>query len=92
LGLVIHSEESRTITTGTINITVSASVGVGLVWAQVHMGDIDPNNSGDASMPKEMRVNGCSLLMSNTTAGINKQGSVLAARPNDTPFYNVTLS
>lgn len=79
--------------TGAIRTTVTkTNTGPFNFWAHVHMGDLDLNNSGDPSIGKEVRVNACSLLMSNTTANIQKQGSVLAARINETPFQNMTLS
>lgn len=58
-------------------------------WATVHMGDLDTANGGDLNLGRLCRVNACSLLITNTTAVINRQGNVIAARVNDQPFQNV---
>jgi len=49
-------------------------------WIHVASTDIDSRLGGDDQLVREFRVNAASLLMSNTTASINKQGSVVAAR------------
>jgi len=49
-------------------------------WIHVTSSDIDPRTGGDEQLVRDFRVNAASLLMSNTTASINKQGSVVAAR------------
>jgi hypothetical protein len=59
-------------------------------WSTLHLGDLDPNNGGDVTMGRKIRVNSSSLLLTNTTASIQKQGTVLASRLNELPFYSVT--
>ena len=81
-------------TVSTSNFTVSvisnynATGGVG--WMQVSMADCDPNAAGDMNMLEEARVNAASLLVTNVSSALNRQGTVLAARLRQVPFWKVT--
>lgn len=61
-------------------------------WMQVSMADCDPNASGDLNMLEEARVNSASLLVTNVSSALNRQGTVLAARMRQVPFWKVTPS
>lgn len=59
-------------------------------WTQISMGDLDANASGDASIGEQVRVNASSMLLTNTTSVLNRQGTVLAARVKSNDFMFVT--
>jgi hypothetical protein len=59
-------------------------------WGTHHLGDLDAGIGGDPTMGRKIRVNASSLLLTNTTAEIQLQGTVLASRINEVPFNQVT--
>lgn len=74
-----------------VNITVTwTNTGPLATWSTIHLGDLDPANGGDVTMGRKIRINASSLLLTNTTATIQKQGTVLSARLNELPFYVAT--
>jgi hypothetical protein len=70
----------------TINLGYNATAG----WMIRGMGDIDINNAGDFNLAVNCRRNGFSLLASNTTSVLNRQGTVVAARVKDNDFTAMT--
>jgi hypothetical protein len=72
------------------NVTIVYNSTVG--WRQLSMMDLDPNSGGDVNMVEEARVNACSMLCTNVTSMLNRQGTVLAARVRQLPFWRVTPS
>lgn len=77
-----------TSTNNSIRLALNCNATTG--WSQRSMVDLDPGQGGDPTIGECIRVNACSLLMSNTTAEINKQGTVLAARLKADLFSAVT--
>lgn len=59
-------------------------------WANVVMGDVDPNNNGDLNVIESCRVNAAAFLISNTTAAISKQGTIIAARIRENFPYDLS--
>jgi len=59
-----------------VDVQCSANEG----FALLHSPDVDPLSEGDVNMLTETRLNSSSLLMTNTTSVLNKQGTVIAAR------------
>lgn len=70
------------------NIVVRCNAANG--WSVKSMGTLDNANGGDAAIGQEMRLNGCSLLMTNTTSFLNRQGTVLGARLRGLDALTVT--
>lgn len=58
-------------------------------WSQVSMTDLDPYNGGDPNIAESCRVNAASLLVTNVSAPLIRQGMVLAARIKQVPFWEV---
>lgn len=63
-----------------------------LKWANKVMGDVDPGNSGDVNIVECCRTNASSFLMTNTSAGLYKQGTVIAARLREHVPFVVSMS
>lgn len=61
-------------------------------WCNMALGDVDPKNSGDINLAECVRVNASSFLISNTTANLTKQGTIIAARVRDHFPYALTSS
>jgi hypothetical protein len=80
------------ITSANTGITVSIGYGAAAGWMIKGMGDIDINNSGDYNLAVNCRRNGFSLLATNTTSILNRQGTVVAARVKDFDFTTMTPS
>jgi hypothetical protein len=95
IAFVVDSYSASTGTTGilvgalTFNSVTTAYAG-GVGWMQVSLADCDPNAAGDMNMMEEARVNGASLLATNVSSALNRQGTVLAARMRQVPFWKVT--
>jgi hypothetical protein len=68
-----------------MSITWAATSG----WAQVSMADLNPFGGGDPNIAECCRVNSASLLVTNVTAPLIRQGMVLAARMQQVPFWDV---
>lgn len=81
-------------TSGSTTTAITMQLRLSLVatdgWTQISMGDLDPNNKGDPSVGEEVRVNACSMLLTNTTSIMNRQGTVLAARIRSADFTDVS--
>lgn len=71
---------SGTITSSNNLIYLRLATGTGGRWANRCMQDVDPKNTGDPVAAQSCRVNAASLLVSNTSSVLNRQGTVLAAR------------
>jgi hypothetical protein len=86
--------ESMNITAGsnTSSIGTSFSVYTGATtgWQQHHLGDIDVTNSGDVSLAEESRSVATSILITNTSSVLSRQGTVLAARLRGVDAMDVT--
>jgi len=67
-------------------LTVPSGVG----WRPITMGDLDIAANGDPNLGQSVRASATSLLMTNTTSALNRQGTVLAARLRGEPFYELT--
>jgi len=76
--------------TGPIGVTMQLDCLATDGWMQVSMGDLDVNNNGDAAIGSEVRVNAASMLLTNTTSIMNRQGTVLAGRIRSMAFTDVT--
>lgn len=61
-------------------------------WEQHAMMDIDEGAAlgGDATLAELSRVNAASLLLTNTSAALNKQGTVIAGRIRTSNYLDVT--
>lgn len=59
-------------------------------WIQRSCTDLDSGASGDPAIASDVRVNAASLLLTNTTAAITRQGTVLAARFRTGTFATIT--
>lgn len=95
IAFVVDGYSATTGTTGIVagsllftGVTTAYAGGVG--WMQVSLADCDPNAAGDMNMMEEARVNGASLLATNVSSALNRQGTVLAARMRQVPFWKVT--
>jgi hypothetical protein len=75
----------------TMTLTYATGPGVG-GWRQVSMQDLDPNAAGDINIVEEGRANASSVLITNVTSMLNRQGMVLAARIRQVPFWRVTTA
>lgn len=69
-----------------LNLNCNSTVG----WRMVYMPDLDFYADGDRVIGEECRMVGSSLLMTNTTSVLNRQGTVLAARMRADNFLDVT--
>lgn len=81
---------SGTISAGQISIFATGVYQTGTGWSQVAISDCDPNAAGDMNMLEEARVNGASMLATNVSSALNRQGTVLAARLRQVPFWKVS--
>lgn len=86
MGYLVTSGSTTTATSVTLRLTCNATTG----WTQVSMGDLDVNANGDPSIGEEVRVNACSMLLTNTTSILNRQGTVLAARVRANDFTSMS--
>lgn len=59
-------------------------------WQQLSHKDIDPRAGGDPILVENVRVNGASCLLTNTTAVTAMQGTVIAARIRDGDATRIT--
>jgi hypothetical protein len=94
--IVIESISSTTATGAAGDYTMSATITPLATsgWRMVVPADLDANNSGDGTIGESVRVNGVSMLMTNTTALLSRQGNVIAARipASEDPFLvDVTM-
>jgi len=89
---VLREDSGSALPTGNypISVTWNSANPPYVTWATMHMGDLDPAVGGDLNLGRETRVNAASLLCTNTTSLLNRQGNVIAARINEAPFYQVT--
>ncbi len=62
--------------TAAVAITRNATTG----WKQYPIPELDVATSGDPLIGQRLRVNGMSMLISNTSSALNKQGTIIAAR------------
>lgn len=78
-GFVINSGSVTSSNNGFgVSLLTPASVGGGFVNRTLQ--DMDNTNFGDAAIGQMCRVNAASLLVTNTSSLLNRQGTVLAAR------------
>lgn len=89
-------DEIKTTTSGisgsayaVVNLVVPAST-TQPKWCNMALGDVDPKNAGDINLAECARVNASSFLISNTTANLTKQGTIIAARVRDHFPYGLT--
>lgn len=59
-------------------------------WQMLHMGDLDVTLGGDPSLGEDCRLSASSMLATNTTALVNRQGTVLASRLRGLDALSVT--
>jgi hypothetical protein len=59
-------------------------------WQHIHLGDLDTTNSGDISLAEDARSVASSLLATNTSSVLARQGTVLAARLRGVDALDVT--
>lgn len=71
-----------------IKLALNCNATVG--WRHISMADLDQTTSGDANLGVSCRPSAASVLITNTTAAINRQGTVLAARIRAIPFTEMT--
>lgn len=90
--------ENLQITAGTatnlaIGMTIDCPASANPCWAHRMLRDTS-TAAGDPRILTRYRVNACTMLISNTSAEINKQGNVSAARVYSTsvPFYNANAT
>lgn len=81
---------SGSVTSGSNGISLNLNCNATTGWKQISMNDLDPRIGGDISIGQACRVNAASMLMTNTTSVLNRQGTVLAARLKSEQFYQVT--
>lgn len=74
-----------------VYISVPATVGVAR-WHQVAMSELDPAINGDPILGCKTRVNASSLLLTNVSPEMFKQGTVLAARCQSKQFFDISRS
>lgn len=83
-----------TISAGTVTnsagFTMRVNCNSPIGWRMTAMSAIDPANSGDSAIGVSARVVGTSLLLTNTTSILNRQGTVLAARVREAEPMNMT--
>lgn len=91
-GFVINSG-SITSTNNSVRLAlITSGTGATGGWVNRTMQDMDSTNFGDAAVGQQCRVNAASLLITNTSSVLNRQGTVLAARIKlDNPFQ-LTIS
>lgn len=73
-----------------LQLLVAAATGTYSRWLQRSAIDLDPASNGDLNIAQNARVNAGSMLVTNTSAVINRQGTVLAARFRRTDVFNVS--
>lgn len=79
-------------TTGLQLRTAAATGLTSSAWQLIHMGDLDSNNGGDAAIGEDCRVNAASLLVTNTSALLDRQGTALAARVSTDDVFSVSAT
>lgn len=89
---ILREDSGSAFPSNTYPITVTWQSGTPpyTTWATMHMGDLDPAVGGDLNLGRETRVNAASLLCTNTTSLLNRQGNVVAGRINEAPFFQIT--
>lgn len=70
-------------------MTANLTVASGTCWHHYMITDVDATANGDTTLALSSRVNGASVLCTNTSAWNNRQGTVLAARLKGKEFYNM---
>lgn len=83
---------AASITAKALLFNLNKTNSAGSKWIQVSMADVDPQDSGDINMLEEARVNAASVLCTNISSVLNKQGQVNAARIRQVPFWKLTAS
>lgn len=86
------SAGSITSTHNGVRLYLKSSAGTANRWVQKSMIDLDPGSNGDPNLGGKVRVNAASMLVSNTSAALYKQGTVVAARVRNVNFYDLTPS
>lgn len=88
--------EGTQITAGSNTTSLSSTILLNCVnstgWTLIHMGDLDSAGNGDPAMAEDTRCVATSLLITNTSALLNRQGTVLAARIRGVDVMDVTPS
>lgn len=86
--------ESTNITAGSsstsLGVIVLLTTSTAPGWQHIHMGELDAIANGDSQLGEDTRVVASSMLMTNTSALLARQGTVLAARLRGIDAFDVT--
>lgn len=88
--------EGTQITSGSNTTPVSSVLTLNCVnsagWMLIHMGDLDSSGNGDPSLAEDTRCVATSMLITNTSALLSRQGTVLASRIRGIDAVDLTPS
>lgn len=86
----VYDASTAAVAAGTLQCSMVMNYAATTGWAQVSCADFDPNDGGDVQMLTDSRVNAASMLITNVSSVLNRQGRVVAARVRQTPFWQLT--